>query len=64
MPLYRITVRHGRPQQYAVQDVEAGSLADALRFAGDEMGAARLADADLAEVRIQMDPAARSYAGE
>jgi hypothetical protein len=64
MPFYRITVRHGRPQQYAMQDVEADSLAEALRFAAEEMTVARSADADLAEIRVQMDPAARTYAGE
>ena len=60
MPLYRVTVRHGRPQQYVVEDVEADSLADALRQAA-EIPVASEPGADLAEIRIQADPDTRRY---
>ena len=63
MTLYRITVRHGRPQQYIVEDVEADTLADAMRHAADRISATAEPDADLAEFRVQMDPESRRYAG-
>lgn len=62
MPLYRITVRHGRPQQYVMEDVEADSLADAMRVAADRIAVASQPGADLAEIRVQTDPEARQYA--
>lgn len=63
MTLYRITIRHGRPQQYAVEDVEAETLAEAMRHAADRIDAASDPHADLAELRVQMDPESRQYAG-
>lgn len=53
MPRYRVTVRHGPPQQYEMQDVDAATLADALRLAADQMAVLASPGADLVEVRIQ-----------
>lgn len=63
MPLFRVTVRHGRPQQYVLEDIEAPTLADALRAAADTIAAASDPGADLAEVRVQADSGSRGYAG-
>jgi hypothetical protein len=64
MPLYRVTIRYGRPQQYVMDDLEASSLAEAMRLAAEKMPVARDAGADLVEIRIQAGPEARSYVGE
>ena len=64
MPHYRVTIRHGRPQQYVIEDIEAESLAAALRAAADGIAVATEPDADLAEIRVQMDPDARRYASQ
>lgn len=61
MPRFRVTVRYGRPQQYAVEDIEAATLADALRDAAEQVAVAREPDADLAEIRVQADASSRSY---
>lgn len=60
---YRITIRHGRPQAWHVEDVEADSLAGALRHASEHIDIATRPDADLVEIRVQIDPEARHYAG-
>lgn len=63
MPSYRVTVRWGRSRhQYHVHDVEATSLRDALREAADRMPEEVAASADLVEIRLMTDPAAREYA--
>jgi len=64
MPVYRVTIRHGRPQQYVIDDIEAPTLAAAMRLAAERMAVARDADADLVEIRIQSGAEARSYVGE
>lgn len=64
MPVYRVTIRHGRPQQYVIDDIEAPTLAAAMRLAAERIAVARDADADLVEIRIQSGAEARSYVGE
>lgn len=62
MPRYRITIRYGQPrQQYAVVDVEAPTLREALRLGAERFPAEAEATADLAEVRRQIEPEAREY---
>lgn len=64
MALYRVTIRHGRPQQYAMRDVEAATLGEAMRVAAEHMPEAVEPGADLAEIRVQAEPESRSYLGE
>jgi hypothetical protein len=64
MPLYRVTIRHGRPQQYVMDDIEASSLAEAMCLAAEQLPVAKDAEADLVEIRIQSGPEGRSYVGE
>lgn len=59
MPIWRVTIRHGRPQRYHVEDVEAPDLAAVLRAAAEL--AAGAPDADLAELRLAADPESRDY---
>jgi hypothetical protein len=64
MPLYRVTIRYGaRAQRYHVEDVSADSLSDAVRAVADAFPEAAT-DADLIEVRLQVDPDARAYGRE
>jgi hypothetical protein len=57
-----VTIRHGHPrQQYSVLEVEAANLGDALREAADSLAPEISATADLAEVRLQVEPELREY---
>ncbi len=59
---YRVTVRYGDPrQQYMVLDIEAASLADALRSVADALPAEVSVGADLAEIRLQVEPESREF---
>jgi hypothetical protein len=65
MALYRVTIRFGLPrQQYHVMDLTANSLREAMRMAVAEYPEAAAADADLVEIRRQVDPDAREYGEE
>lgn len=60
---FQITIRYGgRRQRYHTFTVEASDARDALGTAAREMPDAVAADADLVEVRIAVDPDARSFA--
>jgi hypothetical protein len=62
MQQYRITIRYGHPRrQYHVLDLEAATLADALRDAAEALSSEISATADLAEVRLQVEAEAREY---
>lgn len=61
MPVWRVTVRYGRPQEYAMEDVDAGTLAEAMRLAAERVAAASNPTADLVEIRIQADPEGRRF---
>jgi len=63
MPKYRMTVRHGRPHRYHVEDITADTLRDALRLAADAFPDAA-SSADLLEIRLQADAERREYAAE
>ncbi len=64
MQHYRVTIRHGAPRhRFAMVDVQADGLRDALRKAADAFpDEAR--DGDLVEVRLQPDPEGREYVPE
>lgn len=65
MPQYRVTIRFGAPkQQYHMEDLQANSLREALRQAAEQFPAAALDSADLAEIRRQVEPEARSFTPE
>lgn len=64
MMRFRVTVRYGQPQQYAVRDVEARSLAEAMQLAAQNVSEAAEPDADLVEIRVQMEPESRDYVEE
>ena len=58
---YRMTVRIGKPgRHYDMQDLEAGSLLDALRLALERFPQDG-ANGDLLEIRLHTDPDARLY---
>jgi hypothetical protein len=62
MPIYRVTIRYGAPRpQYAVLDVEGATLAEALRRTADQLPPDAAASADLAEIRLQLEPEQREY---
>jgi hypothetical protein len=62
MPVYRVTIRYGHPRsQYAVLDVEGASLAEALRRTADQLPPDAATSADLAEIRLQLEPEEREY---
>lgn len=61
MNRYRVTIRHGRPARYHVEDVEAGSLPDAMRLAADRIPGEVGATGDLVEVRLSVGPDDRQY---
>lgn len=64
MPDYRVTIRHGaRSHRYHVQDIRAETLREALRAVADGFPDAA-ADADLIEIRHQVDPDARAFTPE
>lgn len=57
MTQYRVTIRFGSPrQQYHVMDLTANSLREAMRMATEDFPEAALADADLMEIRRQVQP--------
>ena len=65
MPHYRVTIRFGAPkQQYEVQDLTANSLREAMRMAVDEFPETAAENADLVEIRLQVDPDAREMGPE
>lgn len=62
---FQITVRYGGARQrYHTFVVEAPNAVDALRSAADGMPAEIAGDADLVELRVAVDPDARTYLGE
>lgn len=62
---YQVTVRHGaQRQRYHTYVVDAGDAGAALRVAADQMPTDISAEVDLVELRIAVDPDARSYVGE
>ena len=62
---YQVTVRHGAERQrYHAYVVEADDAGAALRVAAEHMPAEISAEADLVELRIAVDPEARSYVEE
>lgn len=62
---YRITIRYGgMPPRYEILDLKAPDLRAALAEAADRLGDEVAASADLAEIRVQMDPDDRRYAPE
>ena len=61
MNSYRVTIRHGHPQRYHIEDVQAESLIAAVRIAADRLPEEARATADLLEIRLQADPAGREY---
>jgi hypothetical protein len=65
MPLYRVTIRFGSPkQQYHVLDLSANSLREAMRMAAAEYPEAAAENADLVEIRRQVDPDERAVGSE
>lgn len=65
MAIYRMTLRHGAPgQRYHVVDIEAASLRDAMMQAVNAFPQGMDATADLVEIRVHVDPEARSYGPE
>ncbi len=62
---FRITLRYGGSRQrYHTFVVSGADAPAALRRAADEVPAEIAADVDLVELRIAVDPEARSYLGE
>jgi hypothetical protein len=62
---YQITVRHGaRRQRYHTYEVDAHDAATALHLAADRMPPEIVPAVDLVEMRVAVDPDARSYVGE
>lgn len=62
---YQVTVRHGgRRQRYHTFLVESDDMREALAAASEALPPEIAAQADLAELRIAVDPDARSYVGE
>ena len=63
MPFYRATIRYavGGRQRYHLEDMDAPTLMDALRLAAERTPAEVRASADLAEVRLQIDPERREF---
>jgi hypothetical protein len=65
MPLYRVTIRFGAPkQQYEVLDLSANSLREAMRHAVEQFPDAAADNADLVEIRRQVDPEEREVGPE
>ena len=62
---YQVTVRYGtRTQRYHTYVVAADDAASALRVAAERMPPEISGQADLVELRVAVDPDARSYVGE
>lgn len=65
MSLYRVTIRFGAPrQQYHVMDLTANSLREAMRMAAEQYPEAAAHEADLVEIRRQVDPDEREFGPE
>lgn len=59
---YQITVRYGtRYQRYHTYVVQADDAREALRTAAEEMPDEIVAEADLVELRVAVDPDERGY---
>lgn len=62
---YQITVRYGgRRQRYHTFTVEAADVREALAEAARQMPDEIVAEADLVELRVAVDPDARVYLEE
>lgn len=61
MNSYRVTIRHGHPHRYHVEDVAAASLRAAVRIAAERFPEQADASADLVEIRLQREPERREY---
>lgn len=61
MNLYRVTIRHGQPQRYHVQDVRAESLRAAVRQLASSFPDQIGDSSDLVEIRLQREPEEREY---
>jgi hypothetical protein len=62
---FQVTVRYGsQRQRYHTYVVEAEDAATALRVASEQMPPEISSEADLVELRVAVDPEARSYLGE
>lgn len=62
---FQVTVRYGaQRQRYHTYVVDAEDAATALRVAAEQMPPEISGDADLVELRVAVDPEARSYVGE
>ena len=58
-------MRYGaRYQRYHTLEVDAPDVREALREAADQVGDEVAGEADLVEIRLAVDPGARSYLGE
>ena len=63
--LFQITVRYGgRYQRYHTYTVEASDACEAMLTGAEEMPDDIASQADLVEVRLFVDPDARSYLDE
>ncbi len=60
MPTYRATIRHGKPQRYHVEDIDAPDIAEAMRLLSERFPP-NVTGADLVEVRLAVDPEQRDY---
>ena len=62
---FRVTVRYGgRRQRYHTYTVEAADASGALLAAAHDMPPEVAPDADLVELRVDVDPEARQYVGD
>jgi hypothetical protein len=62
---FQVTVRYGsRRQRYHTYVIEADDAAAALRLASEQMPSEISPEVDLVELRVAVDPDARSYLGE
>ena len=62
---YQVTVRYGdRYQRYHTYVVEAADVAGALTTAATQIPREIATEVDLVELRIAVDPEARTYLGE
>ncbi len=63
--LFQITVRYGgRYQRYHTYTVEASDACEAMMAGAEDMPEDIASEADLVELRLFVDPDARSYEGE
>ena len=65
MATWQITVRYGeRYQRYHTLEVDAEDIRDALRHAADGVPDEVAEHADLTEIRVAVDPDARTFLGD